>query len=456
MEALFYIIGLLPYAFAIGFGLAIPLLVLGAYNHFSVGVGLVAFAFVLDTVNLSQPLLRIGLTIFPPDLPMILLGAVAGLRWMLRSDIPRRHAVWVFFVLLFFVDLGIGIARHGTTAGVQARPDYYAIAAATYAMSFPVGVTQVRKVIRTITALSVAMLLLSSYRWIVYYTPITSLLPPGGVYNNDGPSRVIGSNFALVIAQALVLGLFFAGRGQGSTVARWLSPLLLAGTLVLQHRSVWLATIVGVLMSILLARTQRAPLWQQLVLATLVATTAAAPLLMNQSVTEQVETSAQRALAGQDTVYARVSNWRSTLQQWRDDGPRAILIGRELGSDTARFIDTESGQQLRIKFGIHNQYITVLTQTGVLGLAAMIWIYGYVLLGLWRLCHRGDENSSFSAVLLVLVGMQLIYYIAYGVDFVQHLVFGLALAWVAGHATVRAMGAVRTPKAPLQSRPSGA
>ena len=36
------------------------------------------------------------------------------------------------------------------------------------------------------------------------------------------------------------------------------------------------------------------------------------------------------------------------------------------------------------------------------------------------------------AVLMVLVGMQLVYYVSYGSDFLQFAFFGMALAWVAG------------------------
>jgi hypothetical protein len=63
----------------------------------------------------------------------------------------------------------------------------------------------------------------------------------------------------------------------------------------------------------------------------------------------------------------------------------------------------------------------------------MLWIFGYVLIGLWRLCSKADEDTPISALLLVLIGMELTYYIAYTVDYTQYLILGVAVAWVAGH-----------------------
>jgi hypothetical protein len=446
MEALFYAIGLMPYAVAAGLGLAIPLLMLGSYNHYGIGLVVMGAAWVFDNLNQSQPFARIGITLYPPDLPMILIGAAAGLRWLLRDDIPRRFWPWVCWAALFFIDFAIGLAQNGTTAGVQARPHYYALAAASYAMSFPMTAHRVRQILHLFIALALATLLICCYRWTVYYLPIPELLPPAGFYNVDGAIRVVGAPFALMIAEVLVLGLFFSAKNIAGTAARILTPFMLAGMLLLQHRSVWLAAIVAFLMSLVLARAQRAPLWQQLLVTVLVATAAATPIFSSSVVSQQIESSAERALAGQDTVNARFRNWRANLQQWRDDGPRAIAIGRVLGSDTSVFVEGERGGTQRVTYGAHNQYVTQITYFGVLGLLAMTLTFAYVARGLWRLTGKGGETAALSAVMLVLIGAQLTFYIAYWVDFVQYIVLGSALSWVAGYEKVNSKDAERAAR----------
>ena len=439
MDALVYLVTALPFLMAIVLALALSLFLLAAYYRFAFGFAVLCIVFWLDAASLSQPVLRLGAHLYVPDLPMVLLGFVALLRWLWRDDLPRRHAAWVLLALVFFAGLGTGLVRHGTTAGVQARPDFYAIAAATYTMSFPIGARQARQVAQALTALAVSLLALCIYRWIVYYGPLPDLLPPGGTYNIDGPARVVGSNSALVIAQALLLGLFFGAVRLGVAAARWLSPLLLACTLVLQHRSVWLAAIAGVLLSLLLARAQRAPLWQQLMLASAVAFTAAAPVVFNQALSDQVQSSATRALTGQGTVQARVANWRATLEQWTGEGPRSIALGRLPGSDAVRSVTTASGSTLRIAHDPHNYYVRALTSYGVLGATALAWTVVWVIGGLSRRARADGEDAPVSAALLVLLGMQWVYYIAYTVDYLQFALLGVALAWVAQGGRARAV-----------------
>lgn len=452
MEYFFTLVGLMPYLIAGVLGLALPVLFLGTYNHFGVGLVLIAITFVLDTLNLGQPILRVGITLYTPDIPMVLVGLVAGLRWLLRDDVPRRHPAWVLLAVVFFVDLAIGLARHGTAAGVQGRPDFYAIAVGTYAMSYTITQRHIRQMMQLFTAVALLLVLVCVYRWVVYYAPIPELLPPSGTYNPDGAIRVIGANLALLIANMFVVGLFFTQKNQGTGAARWLSPLLLAVVLVLQHRSVWLAGIVGVLLCLLVARAQRVPLWQQLLVTGLVAVTAAAPLVLNTTISEQVQSSATRAVSGEGTVDARFANWRSTVNQWWGDGPKAIVIGRELGSDTTRLIEAESGT-VRIRFSSHNQFINALTNMGVLGLLATVLVFSYAARGLWRQSRERDDDSPFSALLLVLLGMQLTFYIAYTVDYVQYLMLGLSVAWVAAHERAkRDLAAVQAKEAAAAQR----
>jgi O-antigen ligase len=431
MELLYYLFTALPYLFAVGLGLALPMLVVGLYNNFTVGLVLICLTSFLDAANLSQPYARIGLVLYPADVQMVLVGAAAGLRWLFANDVPRRHAAWTTLALVFFAGLALGLAKNGTGAGVQARPDYYAIAAATYAMSFPIGRREIGRMVIALTLVAFALLLLSCYRWLVYFLPIRDLLPPGGTYNVDGPTRVIGSNFTLLLVEAAVIGLFFGSDRLGALPARLLAPALLAAVIVLQHRSVWLAGIAGVLLCLVVARGKRVPMWQQLALGMAVLAVAAGPLVFSRTLSDQVQHSAARALAGQDTVNARFSNWKATIDQWAGEGPRALAMGRLPGSDTARYVESESGRSQRITFGAHNQYVTVLTSFGLLGLAAFLVVFGSVLLGLWKLCQRRDGDAPISALLLVLIGIQLVYYVAYAVDFMQYLVLGMAISWVA-------------------------
>jgi hypothetical protein len=325
----------------------------------------------------------------------------------------------------------LGLATQGTAAGVQARGDFYAIVAASYAMSFPIGRPQVRLLVRALAWLAVGIAALTAYRWTVYYGQITDLLPPGGTYNIDGPIRVIGSQHTLLLAEALLLGLYFAHISGAGAALRVAAPLLLGFVVALQHRSVWLAGLVGVGVNMLLARAERMPVWQQLAAVCLMVMLVVGGLTVGGRFSQDVVSSAQRAFAGEGTVQARFDNWRATLADWRAGGLRNILVGKSLGSDSTRIVTDSDGRQLRISFGAHNNYVTQLVNTGVLGMAGLLWALASASRGLWRICRRAEPGQAdWAALLLVLLAVQMAYYVAYAVDFMQLLVLGMALAGV--------------------------
>ncbi|MBV8502324.1 MAG: O-antigen ligase family protein [Paucibacter sp.] len=418
-----------PYLVAAAAGLSIAILAVRSYASFRAGMILMVCAFCLDIVALSRPILHIGLTLYTADLPMALLFAIAAARWIVRPDVPRRDPAWLSFALLFLVDFGLGLVIHGTAAGAQARTDFHAIAAGVYALSFPVGRKEIRQTIGALVGAAVVLMLLCVYRWTVYYGNFRDLLPLAGSFNIDGPTRVIGSPGALMIGQLVVVGLFFVSLGRGALWARLLLLPMTASVLVLQHRSVWLALLVGLGASLILVRSHKASRVRQLLMLGALVGAGVIGLAASSALRGQIETSAVRAIQGQDTVSARFSNWKATLTQWREAGPRAIVMGREAGADTTRTVVDSSGRDVRISFGAHNYYIIVLTTMGVVGVALFAWMGAQSLARLYRQSRADDDDAPYASLLLVLLMMQATYYVAYATDLMQFLIFGIASAF---------------------------
>ena len=76
-----------------------------------------------------------------------------------------------------------------------------------------------------------------------------------------------------------------------------------------------------------------------------------------------------------------------------------------------------------------------LFNLGLAGLFAFLAVVWYVARGLYRRCASavGDPVAE---VLLTLLLMQLAYYVPYGTDYLQSVVLGLCIAYVAGHERV--------------------
>ena len=93
--------------------------------------------------------------------------------------------------------------------------------------------------------------------------------------------------------------------------------------------------------------------------------------------------------------------------------------------------------------GIFRSPHSVASELTTFPLVLTAWIVGGLMRAL-RTDYADDRRVA--AALLVLLAMQLTYYIAYGVEFVQYALAGLAMAWVAAwRQRQRAAAAVPAP-----------
>lgn len=449
----------LPFLLAAGLGLGLMLMGMLAYYRLTVGLLVIGGTFILETFYMSSGGLQLGIALYYTDLSMVFIAVLAALRWLQPRGTrrPPVHWGWLLFVAVFLINLAWGLGSYGTAAGVQARPYFYAIAIASYAMSFSLEERHVRQLLTLMACASVCFLLLCIYRWTVYYLPIPELLPEDGHYNADGAMRVIRSNEALMVAQSLIVFLFVSGLGATAHWMRALAPALMGLVIALQHRSVWVASIAGVLFSLVVAGGRQRSRSRQLVLLLGTALLTAAPLLMSDQlsgVASQVSRSAQSGAAGEGTASERLQSWQEILSAWSQDGPVALAIGRRFGSDTSRLVrDPNTGGLRRIGYTAHNHYIQTLSSLGLLGLAGFLAVFLHAASGLYRLIRLG-VGPGVSEALLVLLLMQGVYYIPYSTDYFQHLILGLAVAYVTCHRQALAQAAGTRASQPPVPGPS--
>jgi len=441
-----------PFVAALVLGVLVPALGVVCYSHFGAGLAVIAGMFAVEALWMFVGGVQLGITVYYTDFALVFIGAIALLRLLAARDTPRWHWAWSLYCLAFVVSLASGLLAFGTGAGVQARGYFYSIAAGSYAMSFAIDARRIRLLLDVLAAVAFLLLCICAYRWVVYYTPITELLPEEGVYNADGAIRVVRSHEAMVLGQVFVLGLFFAAASRGALLARWLSPVLLAGVLALQHRSVWLAVLVGVAAGVFAARSRSSSRLVQLLLMASIVTLTALPLAFSDKlsgVSDQVAGSAQRAVSGDGSVGERFDNWQGLIKLWAGGGPRSIVIGQSFGSDATRYVqDKVRGGEHKIEYFAHNHYVQTLFNLGLVGLFGFLAASAYTVVGLYRLCSNGQGDAA-AEVLLTLMAMQLAYYVPYGTDYLQSTIFGVALAYVAGHQrAAQAASAETRPEAP--------
>jgi O-Antigen ligase len=437
LELLSYGFTAMPYLVAVMLGLVIPIAGVLCYSNFLAGVMLIVGMYSIEALSMLVGGISLGISLYYTDFALVFIFFVALLRVLFSKNRPELNGTWVLCGLVALFSLLSGIATFGSTAGVQARPYFYFFAATLYPMTFAIDAKKLRHFFNVIAWLAVLLLCITAYRWVVYYTPIRELLPPEGNYNSDGPIRVIRSQETLILAQVLVAGVFFmqAAGAKGFLIARGLSPLLLAAVLVLQHRSVWVAAAAGVLSSLFVSRLRGGSAVGQVVLLSFIALTTALPLVVSDDlsgVSSQITNSAGAALSEKGSAGERVDSWKEIIKIWASAGPKSIALGQSFGSDTTRFVRDEAGSVRKLSYTAHNMYVQTLSNMGLIGLGSYLWVAAYVVMGLYRICASPDGTTA-DQVLFVFVLMQLVYYIPYGTDYFQGMIFGIALVYVMRH-----------------------
>lgn len=426
----YLVIKSVPYILVLMMGIFLPIMIFMTYRSFNAGMGLLFITFAINALTMqNMPFIHLGLQLYLEDIMLGFLLFVGILRLFFSGKFPALSPPWILFCATLCLSFALGILSYGSVAGVQARPYFYFASAAFYAMSFGLLPEQINKLFRNLVAISIFLMILVIVRWIITYLPVASMLPPGGAFNVDGKMRVIPSYEAVVLAQTLIMIIFFFYLSRSLQFAKLLLPLYLACVLALQHRSVWLATMAGFAASLFIAKSSKLSPVKQVIMLGLVVLFMLVPLSMTDKfsgVTDQLSRSAERAISGSDTTGERLNSWKALLDKWASGGVKTLLVGQSFGSDMTRYVGST-----KITYQAHNMYVQTLMNTGIVGLTAYMLVLGYTIFGLWKISRNKDEAISSNAkALLVLMSIQMVYHIPYGVNYLQGFIFGLAIGYV--------------------------
>ena len=439
MTALNLLSLLLPFAMMIGLGILLPLLAVVMLRRFGVGLAVVLSTAVVDLLLPNLPVMRVGITVYLPDLVLSGVALVALLRAFSGASGRLRSTSLLVFVLIVGLNLVQGLMQFKGTAGAAARPTFYALASAAYVWSFAMDRQHLATLFKALAWGALAMAAVVLLRWAAVLLDVRELLPADGSFQPQGHSvwRVVASAESLLMAEVALSFGFFAAIAPRLVGMRLAALVLLLVTVALQHRSVWLAATAGMLISLwhIDRSEKRVSRWMLPMLAlsaALVALMLANPerpsslALPRGDVASDISASARDAIALRGTAADRLSSWRQLVAQWAGSGPRGLALGAPFGTSMERYTSDDIGAR-KIAYQPHNFYVEVLVSHGVLGLAAFLAMFGVALRAAWRL--RGDEERGLAGHwLVVLLVCQLVYYLTYGIDFMQTLVLGAALS----------------------------
>ena len=435
-------------------GLVAVLVTEALVRRFELGAGLLLIALLLDTLFMEEmPGLDIGVWLYPKDVISCLLLSAAVVRLLLWQDQLRR-ARWIGILLLamFLLAFLRGLPLYSLKAvGNQTRGFFPFIAALVYFSSFKYDLRRQSRLITIWLAGGVGLGILTFLRWIAANLGL-SVASQWESAVGEGSMRVLYCAHAFYLTAAFFFSLYLYFTNSGAAWQRRLFLVLGPLLLLLQHRTVWVAVLLGLLW--LCARDIR--FRTRLVVGMIASLVVGAllTLLLFGSQTDRTQRSLQRSASDTGTFTWRVEGWKALLAEKAP--PETLAIGQPFGAGFDRHV----GGGI-LSASAHNFYIETLVQFGIPGVLLLFGLYVWCI---GRLGHAPSlalyPDYRLWQVFLV---MQLSYSVTYSLNYDQALLLAIvvsvlsdspnALLRTAGRARERGIEAAAIPGKPVPRFP---
>jgi len=219
----------------------------------------------------------------------------------------------------------------------------------------------------------------------------SSITNADGIFETGRPLVAIQALFLVLAIPVLLSHPGITSRQV--RISKTVASLCLIGSVISQHRSVWLAT-VALLAFLLFSSKARAfvlvHVLSGLVVFVIIALGLGLPSSLTDSFTESV--------SNQGTLLSRTGSWSTYLADFSNFSPVDQLFGLPFGSGWGRF---DPGNGLWAEFNPHNWYVIVLLRVGALGLAVLVLYYFFEVRKIYAGVKRNGLGLSQFASILV-------------------------------------------------------
>lgn len=408
---------------------------IAAGTRATVGAWVLAVAFVVETWFVAAPSVQMGIQLSTNDAAALLLlsGLIFRFVFLGFPGRSRELVAWVALSTLVGCSLIFGLLAYGSKAGVEARPTVYFIVAGFYFACFHYAREDLLRLGRMFQWLAWAVAFVVAYRWLGLKLGFVSAQL---VYTAGASSefRVVGSDPTFLLA---VAGCAHVVSWLGTSRMRsLLSAVVMLGlVLLLQHRSVWVATI-GALIVIAwmnrpAVRKKALPI-SALLLVGLVSAVFLVLLNPDSRIAETLSRSVLSVTEARGTHVDRLSGWIELLHGYVNGGPRVWLLGHTFGSGYERWVLG----QLR-EFSPHNFYVQLLLRVGALGVVLFIWVLIALHRRVLHVAAFGPDGERGRVAVLAALVAALLYFIPYQAFYLHGALYGVLIGALASPAHER-------------------
>jgi hypothetical protein len=389
----------------------------------------ISLSFLLEAM-LSRPLgLGIGLNIFLPDVVFIAIAIAAILRYMRKMQWNWFYALWIIFGAALFFSFTVGIINYGSKAGVEFRQYFYIWAGVFYLSGFSLGERENRSLMRVLIFVAIGLMALALYRWTAAFHGFADY----AWQDETGPSRfrVLNSAHTLVISQVMVLMFYYATASR--QLEKWVLPflvLLFLCIVVLQHRTVWIVTIIELVVLSIIDHRVRVKFTRYISILIVSGLFLIVALLLTPEIRETLYYATFiEPFSEKSTLSWRTESWQIALGEWFSEGPKTWFLGFPFGKGFLRYLTSTHSY---VDTYPHNYYITTLMRVGLVGLSALLLtLFIGVRIAIRNRTVIESSNGMMlgSAAALVLIS-QFVFFISYNPGYFQALFIGVAFSIV--------------------------
>lgn len=424
----------LPFVIAVLFALGLVFLVAGMFMTPLVGAIAILLLFLVETANVNLFAFKVGIAVYPQDLLFMPMAGVALIRLMRPGALVRLPKSLLILAAVMALSFVWGLARNGTSAGVEFRSDFYFLMGVLYFSSFVWTRERIARLLAWLFPIVLLVMLVVWYRWVADAIGLDWVEPIWRYADITGVAlRVINSQQTWMLGLGVILLMYAMATGNSLAGWRFMLPLLAITVLVLQHRSVWVATFLPALLAFFIVRQNQGKLVSRMLVIAAVTAVVLGPLLATGKFTSATSSVADLAVKATSTTggtfVARVEGWDALLKQWAGSGPRTWLMGDPYGSGFKR---PEGHGDKEVAYAPHNYYVQLLLRVGVVGLLAFLAFNVYLFRGAIRLAGGPHDNLTGYAMLGVLMSFAL-FNIPYSPAYTQGLFLGVILGLILQH-----------------------
>lgn len=417
-----------------------------------VPVGLLLFGFCLEVYFFKQPFIQIGLQIYPNDMisVFVLLAAVVGFAYRPLPINDSPFLLWLAFGVTMIMSFVLGLADYGRYAGTEVRPFFYMWVAGLYCCVAGFDEADLKRIGRWCVWASYALMAIALYYWVaieigfvnrqaVFEEPDTAVFRP------------VGSHGTFFVAAVALVQTMAWLRGTGSRWSGWHAAFFIAFTVIMQHRSVWIAAAVGLLAVFALERRhlpRRFALLLGFVLTLTFAISVAIAFGFLDELGRRLLESTVTMADDEGTFAARVDGWVRLWEGWIAAPLQTLLFGYPFGHGYTRLFNG-----VVIEFAPHNFYLDLLLRVGIIGTILFLLPTGMAVAHGLRVKTSSEFDYLLARGLGVGLLASLVYFIAYPSYYIIGGATGLALAHLIHHR--RTQHSRQQPLAPVRSPLTG-